>query len=149
MFQQVIGKRSERIKNTVERGAVKAFANAIGDPHPLFIDEAHGKRSRYRENLAPPTFPRTFAYGKIEGLDLPAEGLIHGEQVYEYKRPLFIGEEVYVYSEVKDYQEKTGKSGTMGLLTMMTCGETQDREVIFSSTQVIIMNDAVRRAWTG
>lgn len=149
MFQQLIGKRSERIKNTVERGAVKVFANAIGDPHPLFIDEAYGKRSRYRENLAPPTFPRTFAQGNVEGLDLPTKGLIHGEQVYEYNRPLLIGEEVYVYSEVKDYQEKEGKSGTMGLLTMMTCGETRDGEVIFSSTQVIIMNDAVRRAWTG
>src|SRR4051812_21214325 len=102
MFKESIGKRSKPVKNLVERGAVKKFAEAIGDLHPIFIDEEVGKKSRHDKNIAPPTFPRVFDYGVIEGLNLPAKGLIHGEQIYHYNRPLLVGEEVICYTEVKD-----------------------------------------------
>ena len=94
MFKDCIEKRSKPVKNSVERGAVKKFAEAIGDLHPIFIDEEIGKQSRYGTNIAPPTFPRVFDYGVIEGLNLPSKGLIHGEQIYHYKRPLLVGEEI-------------------------------------------------------
>ena len=32
MFEHLIGKRSNKVINIVERGAVKKFAEAIGDP---------------------------------------------------------------------------------------------------------------------
>ncbi|KIL45376.1 hypothetical protein KP78_29200 [Jeotgalibacillus soli] len=112
MFANLIGKRSNTVKNTVERSAVKKFAEAIGDPHPIFIDEELGKRSRYKNNIAPPTFSRVFDYGKVEGLNLPIKGLIHGEQ-YHYERPLIIGEDVLCYTEVKNYYERSGKLGNM------------------------------------
>lgn len=145
MFEQSIGKRSEQVKNTVERGAVKKFAEAIGDLHPLYIDEAYGQRSRFGENIAPPTFPRVFAYGAIEGLVLPPKGLIHGEQRYHYTRPLLVGEDVYCFLEVKNYEEKAGKSGQMGILTLGGHGLDDAGEAIFTSEQVIIISAAVRR----
>ncbi|EPR29903.1 hypothetical protein I656_00403 [Geobacillus sp. WSUCF1] len=74
MYQHDIGKRSAKVKNVVERGAVKKFAEAIGDPNPIYWDEETGKRSRYGRNIAPPTFPRVFDYGVIEGLKLPSKG---------------------------------------------------------------------------
>jgi acyl dehydratase len=145
MFEQTIGKRSSKVKNVVERGAVKKFAEAIGDLHPIYVDEETGRKSRYQNNIAPPTFPRTFDYGKIEGLYLPNKGLIHGEQVYHYERPLVVGEEILCYAEVTDYYEKKGSNGRMGFLVVNNNGEDLLGNLIFKSKGVVIITEAVRK----
>lgn len=45
MFQDAVGKKSTKVKNVVERGLVKRFAEAIGDVNPLYLDEEVGKAS--------------------------------------------------------------------------------------------------------
>lgn len=145
MFQDQVGKRSTKVKNAVERGAVKKFAESIGDVHPIYFDEEIGESSRYKKNIAPPTFPRVFDYGVIEGLNLPNKGLIHGEQTFHYKRPLFVGEDVYCYSEVKSYVEKKGNFGEMGFLVLESFGEDAAGNTIFSSTSTVVISEAVRK----
>ena len=142
MYDTAIGKQSERIRNVVDRNKVKQFARAIGDENPIYIDEATGALSRYGGNIAPPTYPRVFDYGLIEGLELPKKGLIHGEQIYHYERPLLIGEEVYCYARVADYKEREGKNGRMGIMRLENNGEDRQGNPIFSSTVVIIINEA-------
>lgn len=145
MYKEFVGKQSTKVKNTIERGAVKKFAEAIGDSHPIFIDEEFGKASRYQTNIAPPTFPRVLEFGNIEGLVLPEKGLIHGEQIYKYERPLLVGEEIYCYSTVEKYAEKKGSIGSMGFLTISENGEDLNGELIFSSKLVVIITEAVRK----
>lgn len=145
MFRDQIGKQSEKVKNVVERGAVKKFAEAISDPHPIYINEETGRASRYQNNIAPPTFPRVFDYGVIEGLHLPEKGLIHGEQSFHYERPLLVGEEIYCYSKVKNYTEKKGNFGEMGFLVVESYGEDLEGNTIFSSTSTVIISEAVRK----
>ncbi|WP_054636087.1 MaoC family dehydratase N-terminal domain-containing protein [Thalassobacillus sp. C254] len=146
MYKSVIGKKSSKVKNTVERGMVKRFAEAIGDPHPIYIDEETGAKSRYQCNIAPPTFPRAFDYGEISGLDLPKKGLIHGEQNYHYERPLCIGEELYCYFEVNNYYEKDGKNGLMGFLVIKRYGEDPNGTLIFTEEMTAIITETVRKA---
>lgn len=148
MFSEQVGKRSNKVKNVVERGAVKKFAEAIGDLHPIYFDEEAGRNSRYQNNIAPPTFPRTFDYGVIEGLNLPNKGLIHGEQTFHYECPLAVGEELLCYSEVKKYFEKKGNFGEMGFLVLESFGEDAAGNVIFSSTSTVVISEAVRKVLT-
>jgi acyl dehydratase len=148
LFSNQIGSRSTKVKNAVERGAVKKFAESIGDLHPIYFDEDTGRNSRYRNNIAPPTFPRTFDYGVIEGLNLPNKGLIHGEQTFHYERPLVVGEEILCYSEVKKYFEKKGNFGEMGFLIVESFGEDLAGNTIFSSTSTIVISEAVRKVLT-
>lgn len=148
MFKAFIGKRSECVENSVERGAVKKFAEAIGDLHPIYVDEEFGKNSRYKQNIAPPTFPRVFDYGKIEDFHLPNVGLIHGEQSFHYERPLYVGEKITCYTEIKDYYEKKGAHGFMGFLVVSDIGEDQNGQVIFKSNAVVIITEEVRKVLT-
>lgn len=141
MLKEAIGKRSNQVKNTVERGLVKKFAEAIGDPHPLFVDEEAGKKSRYEENIAPLTFPRVFEYGTIDELNLPSKGLIHGEQKYHYERPLLIGEVIYCYQEVKDCYEKKG----MIFVVLKGYGDMPEGKNIFTTEQILIITETVRK----
>lgn len=145
MFKDVIGKKSKKVKNVVERAMVKRFAEAIGDPHPIFIDEEYGKKSRYKRNIAPPTFPRVFDYGEIEELYLPNIGLIHGEQTYHYVRPLFVGETIYCYTEVADYYEKEASLGLLGFILLKTYGEDEAGNLIFTENSTVIITEAVRK----
>jgi acyl dehydratase len=148
LFSDQVGRRSTKVKNVVERGAVKKFAEAIGDLHPIYFDEETGRNSRFQNNIAPPTFPRTFDYGAIEGLKLPEKGLIHGEQTFHYERPLLVGEEIVCYSEVKKYFEKKGNFGEMGFLVLESFGEDLAGNTIFSSTSTIVISEAVRKVLT-
>ncbi|TQR18312.1 MaoC family dehydratase N-terminal domain-containing protein [Psychrobacillus soli] len=145
MLKNLIGKRSDKVKNTIEKGAVRKFAEAIGDPAPIYLDEEVGKNSIYKRNIAPPTFPVTFNYGFIPEMKLPSKGIIHGEQNYHYERPLFIGEEVYCHMEIKDYYEKTGRNGDMSFLVINRIGEDENGNLLFSENRVVILNDAVRK----
>ncbi|MFD1848777.1 MaoC family dehydratase N-terminal domain-containing protein [Oceanobacillus bengalensis] len=146
MYKDMIGKQSEKVKNVVERGMVKRFVESIGDSHPIYVDEEVGKHSRYGANITPPTFPRIFDYGVVEGLHLPKKGLIHGEQNYHFERPLLVGEEVYCYTGVKDYYEKKGKNGLMGFLVTSRYGEDKNGNLIFTEESIVIINEAVREA---
>ncbi|MBN8193180.1 MaoC family dehydratase N-terminal domain-containing protein [Bacillus sp. NTK074B] len=145
MFQSYIGKRSTPVNNTVEKGAVKKFAEAIGDPHPIYVEEDAGRRSRYGGNIAPPTFPRVFDYGTVKGFHLPNVGLIHGEQSFHFERPLKVGESIQCYTEIKDYYERNSSSGTLGFLVIEDVGEEAGGERIFSSQAIVIITEAVRK----
>lgn len=145
MLRHSIGRRSEKVKNDVERGAVRKFAEAINDPHPIYMNEEVGKQSRYKENLAPSTFPITFNYGIIADLHLPDKGLIHGEQTFCYERPLLVGEEVYCWMEVKNYVEKKRNNEKLGFLFLTKYGEDALGNLLFTSKQIIILNEAVRK----
>ena len=143
-FGQFVGQRSEAVSNVVEKDDVCKFAEAIGDPNPLYVDEEAARASRYGRLLAPPTFPRTFEYGEVEGVGAPGQGLIHGEHRIRYERPLFVGEEVLCYAEVKDYYEKQGREGTLGFLISERVGESPEGEHIFSMLDTAILTPAMR-----
>ena len=146
MYKKYIGLTSKKVANVVERELVRRFAESIGDNHPIYIDEETGKQSRYGANIAPPTFPRVFRSGSIDGLKLPLKGLIHGEQIYHYERPLIVGEEVFCYSKIEDYYEKEGSTGKMGFLKMKRYGEDSNGQIIFTEESITIITETVRRS---
>lgn len=145
MLRDKIGLRSAKVKNMVEQGWVKKFAEAIGNADSIFVDEQAAATTVHTKRIAPVTFPVTFDYGDIPELGLPKNGLIHGEQTYRYRRPLYVGETVYCYQELKHYEEKVGRSGKMGFAVFAKCVEDEHGELICETEQVIIINEAVRK----
>jgi acyl dehydratase len=145
-FERFISQRSEPIVNVVEREAVRRFAEAINDPNPLYVDEEVAKASRYGGLIAPPTFPRTFSYGEVEGIGSPGQGFIHGEHRIRYKRPLFVGEEVRCYVEVKDYYKKDGREGTLGFLISERVGEGPEGKRIFTMLDTAVLTPGMRES---
>jgi acyl dehydratase len=149
MWQDQVGSKSDVKKNLVEKGAVRKFAEAIGDANPLYLDEEAAGQSRYGRLMAPPTFPRTFDYGVIEGLKLPGSGLIHGEQHFYYERPLFVGDEVACYTELNNFYEKIGSQGVMSFLVFDRVGEDANGKRVFMTREILIVTEAVRKGMEG
>jgi len=145
MWQELVGRRASPVRNPIERGAVRKFAEAIGDDNPLYYDEEEARQSRYGRLIAPPTFPITFDYGTIEGLALPAAGLIHGSQVFEYSRPIYVGEEFNCYGLLEKTFDKSGSMGAMTFLVFARIGEDDRGEEVFKMSATLIVSEAVKR----
>ena len=145
-LERFVGHRSKPVTNVVEKGAVKKFAEAIGDPNPLYVDEEAAKASRYDGLIAPPTIPRTFEYGEVEGLGPPGQGYIHGEHRIRYERPLFVGEELSCYAEVTDYYEKKGSGGPLGFLISERVGESLEGKRIFTMLDTAVLTPGMRES---
>jgi acyl dehydratase len=56
-----IGKAGEARTLDIERGAIRRFAEAIGDSSPQFNNEAEARNTRFGGMIAPPTFYRSLS----------------------------------------------------------------------------------------
>ena len=53
------------------RGAIKRFADGIGDPNPLWRDVEYGKQTRYGSIIAPPSW----AFSVLAGIQFGWQGI--------------------------------------------------------------------------
>ena len=137
--QDLVGKWSTPVENWIEKGAVRKFAEAIGDPNPRYVDEAYANGTRRGRLIAPPTFSRTFDYGVIEGLQIPVEGLIHGEQQFHFERPIYVGESLLCSYRLASVNSRSGSLGQMTFLLFEEKGATPAGDVVFTSKSTVIM----------
>ena len=111
----------------VSRVKVAEFADAIGDPNPVFHDRAAAQAAGYPDVIAPPTFAVVVAMASSRtavgdpGLGLNYAMVVHGEQRFDYSRPLHAGDVVTAQSTISAIRE-------VGSITMLTT-ETQIRTV--------------------
>jgi hypothetical protein len=127
----IIGKASEPRTFLVSREAVERFMEATEDPAIQ-----SGKPLEY----APPTFPTTFRMAIAGlGLDNTKMQVLHGEQVYDYIRPIRIGEEVTCVVRITHVRERQGRTGPMTIFVGEMVGTDSNGQQIFTarSTSVV------------
>lgn len=107
----------------VERSQLKLFARAVGETRAIYIDKAAAGAAGYRDILAPPTFAFTIGmnpddpFDLLKALDVDLANVLHGEQSFEYMKPICAGDRVRVRREVVDAYQKKG-----GALTFYVVG---------------------------
>lgn len=109
----------------IEKGMIRRFATAIGDPNPLYHDEEFAKRSRYGGIIAPPTFLFEIFFSTrtelredgtpVEFLTLPPpfDRSVRGGNEYEFLQPVRPGDRITCRWKVADIYEKEGKRGKL------------------------------------
>jgi acyl dehydratase len=108
------GVESEPVTHEVEKGAIIKFAQAIGDPNPLFNDEEAARKSRYGGLIAPPTFLRSMSSGPAKvTVKSPYPAALDGGSEWEYFEPVRPGDRITVTSYVSDIFEREGRLGNM------------------------------------
>lgn len=127
----------------MERGAVRRFAEAIGDRNALYLDEQVAAQSRWGRLIAPPTFPRVFDFGKLPNVPLPPSGIIHGDQSYTYTRPLFVGEDVDCHTLFKETYERKGSGGTLRFLVFERVADDAEGNRVLTTRDVYILTEKV------
>jgi len=128
----------------ISRVKIRDFADAIGDPSPVFRDVAAAQAAGYPDVIAPPTFPIviTAAAGNRAATD-PELGVnyamvVHGEQSFEYVRPLVAGDVVTTQTTITDIRD----AGRNTLLTNKTEFRTLDGDLVCTAYSTLVERGA-------
>ena len=106
--QSLKGKEYGEVTFTVDRDRVIKFADAIGEDQPVFRDPQAARRLGYSEQIAPPTFATvlqimTSGQAVVDPeLGLDYARVVHGEQEYEWIRPVQVGDVLRTTPRIAD-----------------------------------------------
>ena len=122
----------------VSRVKIKEFADAIGDPNPVYRDAGAAKAAGYPDVIAPPTFPIVISLTSGSLTD-PELGLnwamvVHGEQRFEYQRPLHAGDVVITEATIGGMRS-IGRNERLDIQTVI---RTVEGEHVCTSHNVLI-----------
>lgn len=137
-----IGTTGKPVTMHIERGKIREFAKAIKEDDPLYFDEEYAKREA--GGVMPPvTFLRTVEqWHDGEGrprMPMDLKRALHGEQEFEFLKPIFVGDVLTAVSRITDVYEKVGKrGGTMTFVVTETEFTNQRGEVGARARQVSI-----------
>lgn len=132
----------------VEAGKVEEFARAIGEDNPAFRSEVAATNQGFDRVPAPMTFTRTQMFPRYrpdgvesDGFDLGFDeaNVVHGEQEYEFERPLYVGETLTGTATLVDvYTSERSGEGTMTFAEVETEYRNQDDEPVVLARKTII-----------
>jgi hypothetical protein len=126
-YADAVGRQSAPVTWEVERGHVRRFAQAIGDPHEY-------------DDVVPPTFATALRPNDArEGLDIDWTKLLHAEQEFSYHRPLRIGDRVTLVSRVAEAYVKQGKSGPMDFMVLEATATSPNGDIVYTSRSTIVI----------
>jgi acyl dehydratase len=142
--RNAIGRSSPPTLNEVEKGAIRRFAEALGDYNPVYYDEEYARASGYPTVVAPPTVPASFhsAADLRELLGVGIRSLLHAEQGFEYERPIFAGDRIYVATRVADVQERSGPAGRMDVAIIEDEGRDEEGNLVFRARRTLVIRAA-------
>ena len=96
----------------VSRVKIREFAEAVGDRNPCCVDQDAARAAGHADVVAPPTFPMVFAgIGSANSPIFDAEfgmdysRVLHGEQDFEYLRPIVAGDSLTVSGRIADIRD--------------------------------------------
>ncbi len=124
----------------VNRRKLREFADAIGDANPLYRSRAAAQEAGFADVIAPPTFPIVIsvaANAKMladPGLNLNYAMVVHGEQRFEYSRPLMAGDVVTAQSTISSIRSV----GSLAMMTTTTEIHTVDGEHVCTAHSTLV-----------
>jgi hypothetical protein len=139
--KDMIGRVLSTGSATVTAEHVAGFADALDD---------HDPRYRGPHAVAPPTYPVAFMVQAMSGgmatfqeLGLNFMTLVHGEQEFEYRRPIQVGETLHLTGRIADVYEKHSSSGgVLDFVVLETEGKDAGGATVFFSRNVLISRRA-------
>jgi acyl dehydratase len=136
----VIGKSTGAFRVRIERGPVDFFATALHDDNRIYHDPAAAKAAGFDDIPAPPTFSFAMQHMGRFGEEQPPDPtggtnpmhgimgelygkgalILHGEQTFEYHRPIVVGDVLEGEGVVTDIYEKDTDSAVMTFIVIQT-----------------------------
>ena len=122
----------------VEGGKVEEFARAVKDDNPAHRSQEAAAEQGFDRVPAPLTYARVSSFPRYRavdgrGIDLGfrREYSIHGEQAYEFERPLQVGDVLTGTTTLTDvYQRDGSRGGTMTFAVLETEYRDENDELV-------------------
>jgi acyl dehydratase len=124
----------------VSRVKIAEFADAIGDPNPVYRDRDAAQAAGHPDVIAPPTFAIVVSMASSSramadpGLGLNYAMVVHGEQRFEYARPVVAGDVLVATSTISNIRS----AGSNTLITTSTDISTQAGEHVCTAHSILV-----------
>ena len=151
---KMIGKADPPRVYEIEKGAIKKYADAVGDRNPLFWDEEYAINSRYGSIIAPPGFtgwpvqwteamPGMTVGGLLDKLTeiMAKDGhpfILDGGNETEFKIPVRPGDILVISSKLANITERDSKGTQMFFCTYEVEYTNQNGAVAIRMLQTMI-----------
>jgi acyl dehydratase len=141
-----IGCANEERVITVEAGMVRLFCQAIGETNPIFLDAEAAKAAGHPAVVTPPTYASCLnnlapaeqdLVRDVLGADLGR--LLHGEQVFTLKRPIYVGDRIRMSQRIADIYDK--KNGALEFVVLDTELKNQRDELCAIVRSVVVVRN--------
>ncbi|MDQ1616547.1 MAG: hypothetical protein QOJ60_2486 [Actinomycetota bacterium] len=120
---------------------IREFADAIGDPNPVYRDRDAARALGHPDVVAPPTFPfvMTFRASRVV-IDDPDLGIdysrvVHGEQRFVHTRPVRAGERLTTTVSI----ESIRSAGGHDMVTSRSDVSTTDGEPVVTAYATLVV----------
>ena len=93
---------NHKFNEEATEGAIRRFADGIGDPNPLWRDIKHGKKSRYGSIIAPPSW----VFSVLAGVQFGWRGLagFHSASEMEFYKPIKLDDKIRPEETFLDFE---------------------------------------------
>jgi acyl dehydratase len=124
----------------VSRVKIAEFADAIGDPNPVYRDPAAARAAGHPDVIAPPTFAIVISMASSgavmadPGLGLDYAMVVHGDQQFSSTRPITAGDAIIAQTTISGI--RAVRNVTM--LSTETELRTTDGEVLCTARSMLV-----------
>jgi len=128
----------------VSRVKIAEFADAIGDPNPVYRDSVAARAAGHPDVVAPPTFAIVISMAAAgtamadPDLGLNYAMVVHGEQRFSYLRPLTAGDVVTAQPTITEIRD----AGRNVMMTTNTEIRTVTGELVCTATSTLVERGA-------
>jgi acyl dehydratase len=145
-MRELIGKSLDTIVFKVEEGAIQRYAQAIGDPNPLFNDPDYAGKSKYGRLIAPPGFtgwpvkagrPTEKLFAFLVKAGAPPR-ILDGGIDFEFMEPIGAGDVLTATTRISKVAERETKLGKTMFTTAEVTYVNQEGNVVLKSWATII-----------
>jgi acyl dehydratase len=144
-MKSMIGVESEPSIYEIEKESIRRWAEAIGDPNPLYCDEEQAKKSKYGRIIVPPGMIGNYAFpvksgGPAPRVKSPFWRVLNGGNEYEFFKPVHAGDVLTATTKLVDLQERQGRPGIGRMLIQVheTTYKNQKGEVVVKTRNTVI-----------
>jgi len=146
-LRNLIGVTLATIVFKVEEGAIQRYAQAIGDPNPLFNDLDFASKTRYGRLLAPPGFTGWPVKAGLDMFELveslvkagAPSRLLDGGVEFEFLEPVGAGDVLTATTKIANMTERETKLGKTIFTTLETTFVNQKGNVALKSRSTLIL----------
>ena len=94
------------IHRCIEEADVQAFASLSGDYNPLHMDVDFARRTRFKRPVVHGMLVASFV-STLVGMHLPGQGALWTQQLFRWRKPTFVGDELEISLTVVGKSEAT------------------------------------------
>jgi acyl dehydratase len=149
-LQKKIGSAGKPVALEIDKGLIRRYVDAVGDPNPLWQDEEYARGTEYGGIIAPPwllcalmaTFPivsqaKTLP-SAVPEVTLPRERVLDGGGEWEFSLPLRVGDTITAHTKLAKVFEREGRMGKMLFFVYETNYTNQRSELVARSSSTLI-----------